>query len=157
MSEPCRCRWSSARSRLCARHCLRAGYRARKFPRSVEEGIAAMGAQPVAYCSAEAHHSLDKSCGLLGIGRRGLRRVPVTHRVQLDLQTLEAAIADDGAAGRKPFCVIATAGTTNSGAIDDLEGAARVCSGHGLWLHVDGAYGAAATFSDKHRGLLRGI
>lgn len=128
-----------------------------KFPQSVQDGIAAIGAQPVAYCSAEAHHSLDKSCGLLGIGRRGLRRIPITERVQLDLGKLEAAIADDQHAGRRPFCVVATAGTTNSGAIDDLQAAAELCRRHNLWLHVDGAYGASAVFSEQHRNLVRGI
>jgi aromatic-L-amino-acid decarboxylase len=128
-----------------------------KFPQSVQDGITSIGAQPVAYCSAEAHHSLDKSCGLLGIGRRGLRRVPVTARVQLDLEKLDTAIADDQLAGRKPFCVVATAGTTNSGAIDDLGAAADLCRRHKLWLHVDGAYGAAAVFSEQHRELVRGI
>ncbi|HZU22805.1 MAG TPA: pyridoxal-dependent decarboxylase, partial [Terriglobales bacterium] len=128
-----------------------------KFPKSVEEGIAGVGAQPVAYCSAEAHHSLDKSCGLLGIGRRALRRIPVTDRVQLDLQRLESAITEDRKAGRKAFCVVATAGTTNSGAIDDLAGAAELCRRHELWLHVDGAYGASAVFSERHRQLVRGI
>src|SRR5207253_563867 len=57
----------------------------------------------------------------------------------------------------KPFCVVATAGTTNSGAIDDIVALADICRRHNLWLHVDGAYGAAAIFSDAHRDLLLGI
>ena len=128
-----------------------------KFPHATEDGVATIGAQPVGYCSAEAHHSLDKSCGLLGIGRRGLRRIPITDRVQLDLKKLGAAIEEDVRSGRAPFCVVATAGTTNSGAIDDLEATAELCRSHNLWLHVDGAYGAAAVFSQKHRDLVRGI
>src|SRR5437870_2088383 len=58
---------------------------------------------------------------------------------------------------RIPFCVVATAGTTNSGTVDDLVAISEVCRRHDLWLHVDGAYGAAAIFSDKHRDLVRGI
>jgi glutamate/tyrosine decarboxylase-like PLP-dependent enzyme len=93
---------------------------AHRFPEAIENGVATIGAQPVVYASSEAHHSLDKSCGLLGIGRRALRRVPVTDRIQLDVRQLEAAIKEDAGAGRSPFCVVATAGTTNSGAIDDI-------------------------------------
>ena len=130
---------------------------ASKFPNSVEEGIASIGAQPVFYASAESHHSLDKSAGLLGIGRKSLRRIDVNESAQLDPQNLERAIAEDRAAGRKPFCVVATAGTTNSGTVDDLIAISEISKRHDLWLHVDGAYGASAIFSDQHRNLVRGI
>jgi len=127
------------------------------FPQSVEEGIASIGAQPVFYSSMEAHHSLDKSAGLLGLGRKAIRRIPVNDDVEIDVQKLEAAIERDKQEGRRPFCVVATAGTTNSGAIDDIVALSEVCRRHDLWLHVDGAYGAAAIFSDRHRSLLNGI
>jgi glutamate/tyrosine decarboxylase-like PLP-dependent enzyme len=127
------------------------------FPQSVNDGIASIGARPVFYASSESHHSLDKSAGLLGLGRKALRRIPVNDRVQMDVQALSAAITSDKAAGHKPFCVVATAGTTNSGAMDDIPAIAQLCKEHDLWLHVDGAYGAAAIFSDKHRDLVRGI
>ncbi|HUS20149.1 MAG TPA: aminotransferase class I/II-fold pyridoxal phosphate-dependent enzyme, partial [Terriglobales bacterium] len=127
------------------------------FPGVVENGVASIGAQALVYASAESHHSLDKSVGLLGLGRKALRRVAVTDRVQLDVEALDAAITSDKAAGHKPFCVVATAGTTNSGAVDDMVAIGAICRKHGLWLHVDGAYGAAAIFSDKHRKLVNGI
>jgi aromatic-L-amino-acid/L-tryptophan decarboxylase len=130
---------------------------ASKFPNSVEDGIASIGAQPVFYASAESHHSLDKSAGLLGIGRKALRRIEVNESAQLDPQNLERAIAEDRAAGRKPFCVVATAGTTNSGTVDDLIAISEISKRHDLWLHVDGAYGASVIFSDQHRNLVRGI
>jgi aromatic-L-amino-acid decarboxylase len=130
---------------------------ASKFPDSVENGVAAIGAQPTLYASAESHHSLDKSAGLLGIGRRALRRIAVNEAAQLDPKKLDQAIDEDRAAGRKPFCVVATAGTTNSGAVDDLVSMSEICKRHGLWLHVDGAYGAAVIFSYQHRNLVRGI
>jgi glutamate/tyrosine decarboxylase-like PLP-dependent enzyme len=130
---------------------------ASRFPSAIEDGVASIGAHPVVYASEEAHHSLDKSVGLLGLGRKALRRVPVTDRIQMDIAVLNKAIRDDRAIGRKPFCVVATAGTTNSGAIDDIAAIADLCRREELWLHLDGAYGAAAAFSDKHRNLVRGI
>jgi len=75
----------------------------------------------------------------------------------LRVAELESAIVEDRAAGKKPFCIVATAGTTNSGAVDDIVTLAAIAKKHDLWLHVDGAYGAAAIFSDKHRDLVRGI
>jgi aromatic-L-amino-acid decarboxylase len=128
-----------------------------KFPDAIEDGVATIGAQPVVYASSESHHSLDKSAGLLGIGRKALRRVAVNERLQMDAKALDAAIDADLRIGRKPFCVVATAGTTSSGIIDDLPAIAQICQHHRLWLHVDGAYGASLIFSDKHRQLIRGI
>ena len=130
---------------------------AAKFPNAIEEGVATIGAPVVVYASAEAHHSLDKSTGLLGLGRKALTRIPVNERVQLDIASLEPAIRDDIAAGRKPLCVVATAGTTSSGAIDDLAAIAEICRKHDLWMHVDGAYGASVIFSDRYRSVVRGI
>jgi aromatic-L-amino-acid decarboxylase len=127
------------------------------FPQAIEDGVAAIGAVPVLYTSNEAHHSLDKSAGLLGLGRKALRRIPVNDQVQLDPAKLEAQIKQDKSAQLVPFCVVATAGTTNSGAIDDLPALGEICARHKLWLHVDGAYGAAAVFSNEHRDLVRGI
>ena len=128
-----------------------------RFPQSVEDGLASCTAKPVLYASAEAHHSLDKSAGLLGLGRKALRRIPVNAAAQMDTAQLETQIMQDMAEGFAPFCVVATAGTTNSGAIDDLIRLAEICKRHALWLHIDGAYGAAAIFSDRHRELVRGI
>ena len=128
-----------------------------RFLDVIESGVASIGAAPVFYASEEAHHSLEKSAGVLGLGRRSLRRIPVNGQLQLEVGELEAAINADLAAGNKPFCVVATAGTTSSGAIDPLSSIAEICRKYSLWFHVDGAYGAAVLFSDKHRGLLRGI
>jgi aromatic-L-amino-acid decarboxylase len=130
---------------------------AAKFPASVEDGVASIGARSIVYASSESHHSLDKSAGLLGIGRKALRRIPVNSRLQMDPARLELAVKEDRAAGLAPFCVVATAGTTNSGIVDDLVATAEVCRQQDLWLHVDGAFGAAAVFSDKHRDLVKGI
>lgn len=130
---------------------------AAKFPDFIEEGASCIGGQPIVYASEEAHHSLDKSAGLLGIGRKALRRVDVDENARLDAAALERAIVGDRKAGRKPFCVVATAGTTNSGAVDDMVALGEICRRHDLWLHVDGAYGGSAIFSNAHRSLLQGI
>ena len=130
---------------------------AKRFPQTVEDGLASCEAKPVLYASAEAHHSLDKSAGLLGLGRKALRRIGINAAAQMDIAQLESQITRDKAESFTPFCVVATAGTTNSGAIDDLRKIAEICTRHGLWLHVDGAYGAAAILSDRHRELVRGI
>jgi aromatic-L-amino-acid decarboxylase len=128
-----------------------------KFPNAIEDGVASIGGHPVLYASDEAHHSIDKSAGLLGVGRKALRRIPVNDQVQLDPRILAQTIAADVASGKKPFCVVATAGTTNTGAVDDLAAIAEICARHDLWLHVDGAYGGSAIFSNQHRRLLEGI
>jgi glutamate/tyrosine decarboxylase-like PLP-dependent enzyme len=128
-----------------------------QFPGIVENGVASIGAQPVFYASVEGHHSLDKSAGLLGIGRSALRRIAVNECLQLSVQELEATIKEDLASSKKPFCVVATAGTTSSGAIDDILQIHEICHRYEIWLHVDGAYGAAVLFSNRYRSLVRGI
>src|SRR5262249_1884142 len=81
-----------------------------EFPQAIEDGVASIGGHPVLYTSEEAHHSLDKSAGLLGLGRKSLRRIAVNENIQLDPSALEQAIASDIREGKKPFCVVATVG-----------------------------------------------
>lgn len=130
---------------------------AHRYPQVANEGLVGLGKQPVVYASAEAHHSLEKSLGILGLGRKALRRIPVTERAEIDLHALEVAIAVDRLAGLEPLAVIGTAGTTSSGAIDPLPALAEICRRQNLWFHIDGAYGAAAVFSDRHRSLVSGL
>lgn len=127
------------------------------FPSVIEDGVASIGARPVLYASTESHHSLDKSVGLLGLGRKALRRIPVNAALEINPVQLERRIEEDLAAGFRPIAIIATSGTTNSGAMDDLNVLADIAKKYGLWLHVDAAYGGALVFSDKHRHLLAGI
>lgn len=130
---------------------------AAKFPDAIEDGVGSIKGRALAYASVEAHHSLDKSAGLLGIGRKALRRIAVTLELQLDPKKLEEAIRNDTAKGDRPFLVVATAGTTNCGTVDDITALAEVCRNYNLWLHVDGAYGASAIFSDRHRHVVSGL
>ena len=128
-----------------------------KFPAVKQEGLAALDARPVLYCSAEAHHTLEKSAMLMGLGQKSVRRIPVNSRLQMDVAALEEQIREDEQAGLTPLCVVGTAGTTSSGAIDPLTELAALCERRDLWLHVDGAYGCALVLSDKYRHLLDGI
>jgi glutamate/tyrosine decarboxylase-like PLP-dependent enzyme len=120
-------------------------------------GVRALAAQPVVYASEQVHNSVDKAVGLLGIGWKALRKVPVDAAYAMDVAALREAVRRDRAAGLSPACVVATAGTVNTGAIDPLEAIADLCRDEGLWLHVDGAFGAAAALSPALRGLLSGI
>jgi glutamate/tyrosine decarboxylase-like PLP-dependent enzyme len=109
------------------------------------------------YCSSEAHSWLKKSVELMGMGRDCLRVVGVDAHSRMKLDELKLAIAEDRAAGLQPLCIVATAGTVNTGATDDLTAIADLCEAEELWFHVDGAFGALAYWSEKLRPLIRGI
>lgn len=130
---------------------------AHRFPRARDEGLRALERPPVFYLSAEAHHSFDKAAQMLGLGRGAARRVPVGLDSAMDVAALKSAIAEDRAAGREPFFVVATAGTTASGALDPLRDLADLAAHERLWLHTDAAWGGLALFSVRHRHLLAGI
>ena len=100
------------------------------------------GRSLVAYASAEAHMSSAKAFELMGLGHQALRKLPVDEDFRLDMTALAKAVDDDRRAGFEPFAVIASAGTVNTGAIDPLAAMADFCRDNGLWLHVDGAFGA---------------
>jgi glutamate/tyrosine decarboxylase-like PLP-dependent enzyme len=109
----------------------------------------------IVYASREVHMSIPKALALLGLGRQNLRLIDTDDSYRMDAAALAAAIAADRAAGRVPLAVVATSGTVNTGAIDPLQDIAVVCRAQGLWLHVDGAYGALAALAapEKFSGL----
>jgi aromatic-L-amino-acid/L-tryptophan decarboxylase len=114
------------------------------------------GAQPgKVYMSSEAHMSMVKAVALLGLGRRSVRYIATDERLGMCTTALKAAIAEDRTAGHNSIAVVASAGTVSTGAIDPLEEIGAICHEHGLWLHVDGAYGLPATLvmPEKFRGL----
>jgi len=98
----------------------------------------------MAYCSDQTHASVVRAFRILGIPAHNVRVLPCTVRYQLPVATLRQSIGHDRARGLTPFCVVANAGTTNTGAVDPIEELAGLCKAEDLWLHVDGAYGAAA-------------
>jgi aromatic-L-amino-acid decarboxylase len=111
----------------------------------------------VLYWSDQVHHSLEKAARLAGFPAANLRSIPSDERFRLRTDALEAAIAEDRQRGLIPFLVVASAGTTNSGAVDPLEEIAGIARQHGLWLHVDGAYGGFFLLTERGRRVLRGI
>ena len=98
-----------------------------------------------------------KAVELLGIGSNWLRRIPRHADRSVDVAALELRLGQDRRAGLRPFCVTASAGAVNTGAIDDLDALADLCEREGLWLHVDGAFGALAWLCPEERGALRGM
>ena len=123
--------------------------------RQMKLGGAMQGA--VIYSSDQAHSSNWKNIRILGFQPEQIRLVPVDEHLRLDVAALAKAVDEDRRSGKRPFCVIATAGTTNTGAVDPLNAIADVCDQQNLWLHIDGAYGAAAVLTQRGRTLLRGM
>jgi aromatic-L-amino-acid/L-tryptophan decarboxylase len=109
------------------------------------------------YASEEAHVVIRRAADMLGLGAAAVRAIPADAEQRMRVDALEAAIAADLAAGALPVAVVATAGTTTTGSIDPLPEVADVAARHGMWLHVDAAYGGAAVLADDLRPLLAGI
>jgi aromatic-L-amino-acid decarboxylase len=109
------------------------------------------------YLTAEAHHSVAKAALAAGFPRRALRTVAMDEGFRMRPDALRAAVAEDRAAGARPFLVAAAGGTTNTGAIDPLPELAQVCREEGLWLHVDAAYGGAFLLTERGRAALVGV
>src|SRR6266700_1503280 len=106
------------------------------------EGMQRYPTPLVVYASEQTHHCVAGAVEVLGLGQHHLRTIASTDDFQLDLAALQAAVRSDREDGLQPFCVVANAGTTNTGAIDPLAASADFCKQEGLWLHVDGSYGA---------------
>jgi glutamate/tyrosine decarboxylase-like PLP-dependent enzyme len=119
----------------------KAGYDLRR------EGVKASKNKMVLYASQEIHSSIQKAVEILGLGSEALRHIPVNEDFEIDLEALKEEIAHDRAKRNHPFCVVGAAGTTNTGAVDDLNGLADLCEEEDLWLHVDGAFGAWAALA----------
>ncbi|HYJ46452.1 MAG TPA: pyridoxal-dependent decarboxylase, partial [Pyrinomonadaceae bacterium] len=115
-------------------------------------------AQPMTvYASDQVHLSIPKAADILGIGREQVRLLKTDERYRLDVRDLRERLLADIKNGLRPFCVVANAGTTNTGAVDPLSEIASVAKEFGLWFHVDGAYGALAALDETRRPLFRGI
>jgi aromatic-L-amino-acid decarboxylase len=132
-----------------------AAARSAKAPEVVRDGV---GGSPLRlYVSEEGHFSVRKAAGMLGIGTSNVRSVRTNSRQQMDLDHLTELVREDRAAGHRPFCVVAAAGTVASGAVDPIAAIAKFARAEDLWLHVDGAYGGFAALASDVRPLFEGI
>jgi aromatic-L-amino-acid decarboxylase len=111
----------------------------------------------VIYLSDQAHHSLEKAALLAGFPAANLRKLPTDERFRLRAETLDAAVEEDRGRGLTPFLAVASAGTTNTGAVDPLDELAEAARRHGLWLHVDAAYGGFFLLTEEGRRVMHGI
>jgi aromatic-L-amino-acid decarboxylase len=117
----------------------------------VRDGMALAGKPMCVYVSAEGHFSIGKAAGMLGLGEANVRAVRTDARFRIDLADLERLVEQDRAAGCLPFCVVANAGTTATGAFDPIGDLADFARRQNLWLHVDAAYGAFAALATSTR------
>jgi L-2,4-diaminobutyrate decarboxylase len=128
------------------------------FPGAWRDGVAGRDGldRAAVFAADHAHYSVERALGVMGLGSGAA--VPVPERgFRLDPAALAIAIAEARARGRIPLAIVATAGSTATGLVDDLAAIADVAAGEGVWLHVDGAHGASFLASELLRGRLRGI
>jgi len=122
-----------------------------------QEGVQGTHPPFILYQSDQGHFSIRKSAEAMGLGSNAIHVVPATPSFQMDVDRLYRRIQEDRAAGLRPFCVAATAGTVETGAIDRLDELADLCHEQGLWLHVDGSYGAFGILDERVAPLYKGI
>jgi aromatic-L-amino-acid decarboxylase len=123
-----------------------------------EEGMSGRKDLPLlrVYVSEQSHSSIEKGVITLGLGQRGLRKIPTDSEFRMDAKALAAAIEEDKTNGIVPFCVVATVGTTSSSSIDPVPRIVPICEQHKLWLHVDAAYAGSAAVVPELRHILAG-
>lgn len=117
-------------------------------------GLMTLGREMTLYASDEVHMSVNRAASLLGLGREAVRILPSTPEFRMDLRALRAAIRADREEGRVPFCVVANAGSTSTGAVDPLRELAELCREEAMWLHADAAYGGFARLAPRAAGAL---
>ncbi len=111
----------------------------------------------VIYCSDQTHSSVERGLRVLGFSPAQIRKLPSDADFRLPIDVLREVVIADRTSGKRPFCVVANAGTTNTGAVDPLDMLADFCAAQQLWFHVDGAYGAAAVLCERGRSILTGL
>ena len=109
------------------------------------------------YCSDQVHHSITKAAMLAGFPQSNVRTIPTDSTYRIRLDALTETIAADRRSGFEPFLIVGSAGTVNTGAVDDLSALADLAAGESLWLHVDGAYGGFFVLTDRGRARLQGL
>ena len=120
-------------------------------------GLKTFDKQLIVYCSTETHNCIFKAVETIGLGSDNLRKIPTTTSYEIDVELLNKQIRDDKKQGYIPFCIVANAGTVNTGAIDPIFALHQICKQEQMWLHIDGAIGAVVKlvpeYSEKMKGL----
>jgi aromatic-L-amino-acid/L-tryptophan decarboxylase len=129
--------------------------RERALPNARHTGLS--GRPAALYCSSEAHYSVRRAAEILGIGGDWVRSLPIDEHRRLIPKAVDAAIEKDLRDGITPVAVVATAGTTLTGAVDPIEALADICKSRGVWLHVDGAYGLPAACVSSSKAIFQGL
>jgi aromatic-L-amino-acid decarboxylase len=132
-------------------------HRAKSEDDTSRKGLWNARAPMTVYASEQVHMSIPKAADVLGLGRDNVRLVETDERFRLDVRRLRERIESDTGAGLRPFCMVASAGTVNTGAIDPLAEIARVAHEYKLWFHVDGAYGLLGALDQTKRTRFEGI
>ena len=122
-----------------------------------QKGLKAASGQLLIYCSVETHSCIQKAAEIIGLGTDAVRKIGVNERFELDVEQLMAQLENDLQAGFHPFCLVGTAGTVNTGAIDPMVELLEISRAYGLWFHVDGAYGALGKLDANYADALRAI
>ena len=129
--------------------------RERALPGSRADGVG--GRRAAVYCSEEAHHSVVRAVEVCGLGSAAVRLIPIDDRRRMRPEALDETLSSNVAAGVVPVAVVATAGTTLTGAVDPIGEIADVCARHGAWLHIDGAYGLPGAAAPSAAPLFAGL
>ena len=136
-----------------------AACREAKLPGTRRHGLRAVSTPPTIYASTEAHSCIRRAVEVLGLGSDALRLVPVDREYRMDAGALREMLATDRAAGLRPICVVASAGTVNTGVVDPIADIADAAREYDCWFHVDGAYGAVGAalpeLAPRYRGMDR--
>jgi aromatic-L-amino-acid/L-tryptophan decarboxylase len=132
-------------------------HRAKSAADIASTGLWNSAAPMTIYASDQIHMSIPKAADILGLGRAQVRLIDSDNRLRMNVSLLPQTIADDLKNGKQPFCVVASAGTVNTGAVDKLNEIADVANEFNLWFHIDGAYGALAALDETKRPLFKGF
>ena len=130
---------------------------AQHVPEWSKTGFFGRQSRPAIYLTCETHHSFVKVARMTGLGTDALREIPTDSRLMMDIDALQSRIDADRASGWHPLMIVGTAGTTSAGIVDPLEKLAGIATEHGIWFHVDAAWGGSAVLSPRLKGVVAGI
>lgn len=128
-----------------------------KYPSFAENGVFGLNKKPIIFCSEEAHHTVQKSTKVAGLGYNVVKTIKTDANLKINVEDLEKSILNCIAKEEEPMMVIGTAGTTGTGTIDDLQSLNKICKKYNLWFHVDAAWGGGAMLSNNLKQYLKGI